>query len=343
MKPMKTKILFRVAALSAALSLSASPLAQEHTLRIQTHWAPETINGKNAGQFAKDIEEMSNGRLKVEMFFSAAVVKPVESFSAVQDGILDVEMTGASYQTGKDKAFQYVGDLLGGYPSPWEQTAWLKVGGGRALADELYHSYGMHLVCWWWSGPETLTSTRALGGLDDLKGWKFRAPPGLITDVFTELGAKPVVMPFTEVYNALNTGIVEGADAAGLATNKDLGLYDVAKHAAYPNFVHSMPADHVAINKEKWDALPPDLQTVMRAACDKLTVNSALQNFVRNYEVVGPLEADGVTLYKWSDEDLKKYRAVVTKYWDIYAETPMAKKLVASHKAFMKKLGLLEE
>ena len=340
---MKTKTMFRAAALAAALSLSASPLAQEqHTLRIQTHWAPETVNGKTAGQFAKDIEEMSDGRIKVEMFHSAAVVKPVESFSAVQDGILDVEMTGASYQVGKDKAFQFAGDLLGGYNSPWEQTAWLKVGGGRELLDELYHSYGMHLVCWWWSGPETLSSTRPLGGLADLKDWKFRAPPGLITDVFTELGAKPVVMPFTEVYNALNTGIVEGADAAGLATNKDLGLYDVAKHAAYPNFVHSMPADHVAINKAKWDALPPELQAVMTAACDKLTVNSTLQNFVRNYEVVGDLEADGVTLYRWSDEDLKQYRAVVTKHWDKYAETPMAKKLVASHKAFMKKIGLLE-
>ncbi|MGI9338790.1 MAG: TRAP transporter substrate-binding protein [Gammaproteobacteria bacterium] len=337
---MKTKTIIRAAAFAVALSLSAVPLAQEHSLRIQTHWPPESVSGQNAGQFAKDLEAMSNGRIKVEMFFSAAVVKPVESFSAVQDGILDVEMTGASYQVGKDKAFQFMGDLLGGYGTPMQQTAWLKFGGGRALADELYHSYGMHLVCWWWSGPESLVSTRPLRGLQDVKDWKFRAPPGLITDVFTEFGAKPVVMPFTEVYNALNTGIVEGADAASLAGNVGLGLYDVAKHTIYPGF-HSMPADHVAINKAKWDSLPPELQAVMTGACDKLTINSTLDSFVKNYEAAENLKKQGVTLYEWSEEDRKKYRAVVAKHWDNYAETPMAKKLVASHKAFMKKIGLL--
>lgn len=337
------KLVKTLAALAVVLSFWASALAQEYSLRIQTHFPAEgSISGQAATQFAKDLEEMSDGRLKVELFHSAAVVQPTETFGAAQEGILDVDMTGASYQVGKDQAFQFVGDLLGGYTSPWEQIAWLKVGGGRELADELYHSYGMHLVCWWMPGPETLTSTRPLGGLADLKDWKFRAPPGLITDVFSEFGAKPVVIPFTEVFNSLNTGIVEGADAAGLAQNKGFGLYDIAKHAAYPNFVHSMPADHVAINKKKWDSLPSDLQAVMYAACDKMAITTALETYVANYEVVEPLEADGVTLHTWSEEDLKKYRAVVVKHWDNYADNQMAKKLVASHKAFMKKIGLLE-
>ena len=339
---MKQKSIFRAAALAAALALAApSAWAQEHTLRVQTHWSPESINGRNVVQFAKDVEEMSGGRLKLEMFYSSAVVKSVEAFDAVQNGILDVEMTGASYQVGKDKAFQFVGDLVGGYNSPFQQTAWLKYGGGRELADELYHSYGMHLVCWWWAGPESLTSTKPLSGLADLKDWKFRSPPGLITDIFSELGAKPVVIDFTEIFNALNTGIVDGADAAGLANNVSFGFFDIAKHATFPGF-HSMPADHVAVNKEKWDALPRDLQSIVEAACEKLTVNSALDNFVANYDAAEALKTQGVTFHSWSEEDLKKYRAVVVRHWGEYADTPMAKRLVASHVAFMRKIGLLE-
>ena len=340
---MKHKTIFRPAALAvAAVALAVAPAqAQEHTLRVQTHYGPETINGRNAAQFAKDVEVMSGGRLKFEMFFSSAVVASAETFDAAATGILDADMTGAAYQGGKDKGFQFLGDLLGGYGNPFQQTAWLKYGGGRALADELYHEYGMHLVCWWWPGPESLSSTKPLAGLSDLKDWKFRSPPGLETDIFKALGASPVVMDFTEVFNALNTGIVDGADASSLANNVGLGLYDIAKHATFPGF-HSMPADHFAVNKAKWDALPEDLRTIVEVACDKLTINSALDNFVANYDAAEKLTAEGVTMHNWSEADLKQYRKVALENWPTYATSPMSKKIMASHIDFMRKIGLVD-
>ena len=338
----KAKNIFRTAALAAALALAApAAQAQQHTLRVQTHYSAESINGRNAAQYARDVEAMSGGRLKFEMFYSSSVVKSAETFDAAASGILDADMTGAAYQGGKDRGFQFLGDLLGAYNTPWQQTAWLKYGGGRALADELYHSYGMHLVCWWWPGPESLTSTRSLGGLADLKDWKFRSPPGLETDIFAALGAKPVVIDFTEIFNALNTGIVDGADASSLANNVGFGFFDIAKHATFPGF-HSMPADHFAVNRDKWDALPADLRAIAEAGCEKLTINSALDNFVANYDAVEQLSREGVTFWKWSDADLKEYRRVALEQWPSYATSPMSKKIVASHIAFMKKIGLVD-
>ena len=75
---------------------------------------------------------------------------------------------------------------------------------------------------------------RPIRGVDDFKGWKFRSPPGLATKVFANLGASPIVMDFNEIFTALETGIIDGADAANLTNNIGLGLYDIAKHTNYP-------------------------------------------------------------------------------------------------------------
>ena len=99
----------------------AATAADTYTLRIQTHYAPETVSGKLAGQFVDDIQTMSNGQLKIEMFYSSSVVKSVETFDAAATGILDGDMTGGAYQTGKNPAFQFVGDIMGGYDTPWQQ------------------------------------------------------------------------------------------------------------------------------------------------------------------------------------------------------------------------------
>ena len=63
------------------------------------------------------------------MFYSSAVVKSTETFDAAASGVLDGDMTGGAYQTGKNAAFQFVGDIMGGYNTPWEQYAWLYYGG----------------------------------------------------------------------------------------------------------------------------------------------------------------------------------------------------------------------
>ncbi|MEZ5451064.1 MAG: TRAP transporter substrate-binding protein DctP [Thiolinea sp.] len=224
-------------------------------LRIQTHYAPETPSGKLAQEYFDDIKTMSNGEIEVEPFFSSSVVKTVETFDAAATGIIDCDMTGGAYQTGKNPAFQFVGDIMGGYDTPYQQLSWLYYGGGLDAAQKLYNKYDMQLIGWWVYGQESLASTKPIAGVSDLKDWKFRSPPGMETKIFEKLGAKPIVMDFTEIFTALESGIIDGADDSGLSNNVDLGLYDdIAKHAISPGF-HSMPSDHLACNKEVCDAM----------------------------------------------------------------------------------------
>jgi len=331
------------AATSLTMAAGVATAAEDevHTLRIQTHYAPETVSGKLAAQFVDDVQTMSNGRLKIEMFYSSSVVKSVETFDAAATGILDGDMTGGAYQTGKNPAFQFVGDIMGGYDTPWQQYAWLYNGGFEA-ADQLYGKYDMKLIGWWIYGQESLSSSKALTGPDDLKDWKFRSPPGLETEIFASMGAKPVVMDFTEIFTALETKIIDGADASGLANNVGLGLYDLVPNATYPGF-HSMPSDHLAINKAKWEALPEDLKRIIDVAMQKLAFQTALTFEVKNNEAAAALREKGITLYDWSAEDRMAFRQAAQQAWQGWAEkTPEARALVDSHMAFLKKLGLAQ-
>lgn len=315
--------------------------AQEVTLRMQTHYTSESQSGQLAQSFIDDVEMMSQGRIDIEMFWASSVVASAEGFDAAASGILDGEMHGGAYQTGKNPAFQFVGDPMGGYDNPYQLYGFLYQGGGLEAANDLYNQNGMQLIGWWAAGQESLSSSKPLAGPDDLKGWKFRSPPGLETEIFAELGASPIVMDFTEIFTALETGIIDGADASSLANNVGLGLYDIVKNATFPGF-HSMPMDHVAVNLDVWNSMPEDLQRIIEVATQKLALQTTLTFEVANREAAAALTADGVTLYDWSSEDRAEFRAGAQRAWEGWAEkTPEARALVDAHRAWMTKIGLL--
>ncbi len=336
---MKIGKFLATAALTAMAASAAS--AADVTLRIQTHYATEHPSGKLAAQFIDDIQTMSGGEIAIEMFYSSSVVATTETWDAAVNGILDCDMTGGAYQTGKNPAFQFVGDIMGGYDTPWQQISWLYYGGGYDAAQELYNANGMQLIGWWLYGQESLSSSKPIAGPEDLKGWKFRSPPGLETEIFTEMGASPIVMDFTEIFTALETGIIDGADASGIYNNVGLGLYDIVKHATYPGF-HSMPSDHLACNKDVWDGLSEQHRRIIDTAMQKLTLHTALSNEKKNAEAAAELAANGVTLHDWSEQDRADFRKAAQKAWDGWAaKTPEAAALVASHREYLGSLGLI--
>ncbi|MEM1387960.1 MAG: TRAP transporter substrate-binding protein [Pseudomonadota bacterium] len=335
--------LFRKAALAAsALALVGTAAAAQTNLRIQTHYAPESVSGRLAADFVDDVQVMSNGEITIEMFYSASVVGPTETFDAAATGILDCDMTGGGYQTGKNPAFQFVGDIMGGYDTPYQQLSWLYHGGGYDAAQELYNGFGMQLIGWWVYGQESFASGKPITGVADFEGWKFRSPPGMQTKIFENLGASPIVMDFTEIFTALETGIIDGADASGLANNKSMGLYDIVKHANFPGF-HSMPSDHLACNKDVWDSMPEHHRRIMDTAMQKLALQTALTFEKANAEAAALLASEGVSLHTWSAEELAKFRAAAQSAWTDFATTPEAEALVASHIEYLTQLGLVSE
>ena len=337
---MKLKPLLMTAVAGATLASAA--FAQDVTLRIQTHYATEHPTGKMLAQWVDDVQTMSGGEISIEMFYSSSVVATVETFDAAINGILDCDATGGAYQTGKNPAFQFVGDIMGGYDTPWQQYSWLYYGDGYEAAQELYNAQGMQLIWWAIYGQESFASSKPIAGPADLVGWKFRSPPGMETEIFEKMGASPIVMDFTEIFTALETGIIDGADASGLANNVGLGLYDIVKHANYPGF-HSMPSDHLACNQAVWEGLTEQQRRIMETAWQKLSFQIAMFNEKANTEAAAMLQEQGVTLYDWSTEDKAAFRVAAQAAWDDWAtRSPEAAALVESHKDYLRQLGLVK-
>ena len=336
------KLISKTIAAVAIVSVALFGSANAKTLKIETHFTASSPNGEVAAQFAKNVEMFSGGSLKVEMFYSSSVTgKSAEVFNSAQTGIIDCDMTGAGYQTGKNAAFQFAGDVMGGYDNPYQQYEFLNFPGAQEAVDALYNKYGMTLIGWWIPGHESLISSRPIPDVASLKDFKFRSPPGMESMIFTALGAKPIVMDFGEVPPALQTGLIDGADYSSLATNYAGGHYEQNKYATYPGF-HSMPADHLACNTKVWNKLKPHEKGAMLAAieiCGR-TITSLVER--KNAEAVKALTAMGVTLHDWSREDRLKFRNAALGAWEEWKKkSPEAAALIEIHKAYMKANGIL--
>ena len=336
------KLITKLTAAIAVVSIALFGSAHAKTLKIETHFTASSPNGEVAAQFAKNVEKFSGGSLKVQMFYSSSVTgKSAEVFNSAQTGIIDCDMTGAGYQTGKNAAFQFAGDVMGGYDNPYQQYDFLKFPGAQEAVDALYNKYGMTLIGWWIPGHESLISSRPIPDVASLKDFKFRSPPGMESMIFTALGAKPIVMDFGEVPTALQTGLIDGADYSSLATNYAGGHYEQNKYATYPGF-HSMPADHLACNTKVWNKLKPHEQGAMLAAieiCGR-TITSLVER--KNAEAVKALQEMGVTLHDWSREDRLKFRQAALGAWEEWKKkSPEAAALIEIHKAYMKANGIL--
>jgi len=159
--------------------------------------------------------------------------------------------------------------------------------------------------------------------------------------IFENLGASPIVMDFNEIFTALETGIIDGADAANLTNNIGLGLYDIAEHTNYPGF-HSMPADHLACRKDVWDGMPAHHQAILKIGMQALALRNTTINEVKNAQNSVILADKGLNMYEWSPEELGKYRTAVQEAWVEFATTPEAKSLLESHLGFLRDIGAME-
>ncbi len=327
---------------AAVVALSSAAVSAQTTLRIQTHSGQSSPYGVAIQQFVDNVATMSGGDLTIEAFYGSSVVPSAETFDAAKNGILDCDMTNGSYQTGKNAAFQFVADTMGGYDTPLQFQAWVQAGGGSDAINELYASHNLTFIGAHVGGQESLNSTRPIAGVADLEGFKFRSPPGMESDIFAALGASPIVMDFTEVITALESGIIDGADASTLGTNLNIGVYDVAKHTTFPGF-HSMSSDHLACRTNVWEGLTDQQRRIIEVAHTQVAMDVMIATLVLNGEALAQMPDKGVTTYNWSNEDRAAFRAAAQGVWAEWAtKTPEAGAMVASHEAFLKRIGLAE-
>ncbi len=324
-----------VSAEAKTLKLQASSKAGDWAHRFMTDdWGPR-------------LESMTGGNLKVDVLPTKAVVPHRETIDAVANGILDGDLNAVSYFSGRDPAFAVIGDLIAGYDTVDQVRTFCMHGGGKEILQKLYDKYTKGKVHVVGCGPyakEAFVSTIPINTVDDMKGVKVRSPEGLAAEVFKRAGAAPVSLPFSEVYTALEKGVIDAADASAHVNNNASGMYKVAKYPIYPG-IHSMAVLQFIVNKKVWDDLGPEGQAQLEvwysAAYDAMRREADLQDRAIAAEQRAGTD---VTVIDWSTEERAKFREIAVGAWhDFAAKSDLAKEALDAHLSYMKSIGLLKE
>ncbi len=331
----------------ASFAPGGSPALAATKLKVQASSAPgDWAHRFMTEQWAPKLSEMTGGELEIEVLPTKAVVPHRETIDAVANGILDGDLNAVSYFSGRDPAFAIIGDLIAGYDTVDQVRTFCNHGGGKEILQKLYDQYGggnIHVIGCGPYAKEALVSKVVINGVADLEGVKIRSPEGLAAEVFKRAGASPVSLPFSEVYTALEKGVVDAADASAYVNNDASGMHKVAKNPLYPG-IHSMAVLQFVVNKDVWEGLNPAHQATLEvwynAAYDAMRREADLQD--RDL-VARDKENPEMTVTDWSPEERKKFRELAVGAWeDFGAQSELAKEALDAHLSFMKRTGLLD-
>jgi TRAP-type mannitol/chloroaromatic compound transport system substrate-binding protein len=311
------------------------------TLRFQSTWPTKDIFHEFALDFAKKVNEMSGGRLKIEVLPAGAVVKAFDLMDAVSKGTLDGGHGVVAYWYGKNTAIALWGSGPAFGMDPNMMLAWHQYGGGKELLAEIYKSLNLDVVSYLY-GP---MPTQPLGWFkkpvakaDDMKGLKFRTV-GLSIDIFTGLGASVNALPGGEIVPALDRGLLDAAEFNNASSDRMLGFPDVSKICMLQSFHQCSEQFEILFNRPKFEALPEDLRSIIGYAAQAASADmswKAIDRYSKDYLELQ--EKQGVKFYKTPDSVLKRqldiWEDVLKKRSD---ENPMFKKVLDSQREFARR------
>lgn len=330
-----------LAAVPAALALpyAAPPaLAQGTSLRMQHFLGTNAALHAVATAFAEDVRNATGGRVTINVLPGGAVVAPTELLETVRNGILDGQFAAPSWFAARDAGFVILGDTGATFASVDARDRWFSEGNGVELGRQLYDRFGLYYVDqFYWPG-EHIPSRRALNGVDDLRGLKVRCPPGMIAEVFGRAGASVVNLPLPELFNALQSGVVDAADQANPGLNFAVGLYRNARFSIAAN--HSMPTCEVSINKRRWDGLPAEARQAISAAVKRMSAAHKAAIAREDAEALQKMRAEGITIIEWPASETQRLGRITAEVQDTYApRTPLARQILESLRAFQSRIG----
>ena len=265
---MTTRRNFTIGAAAAGI-LAAPSIARAQTQkwRMVTSW-PKRLPGPgmSAERIAERIRSLSGGRIDITVHAAGELVPAFEVLDAVGNGVADLGHTASFYWQGKMPAASFFTTVPFGL-TPGEHVAWIEAGGGQALWDELYASFGVKPFM----GGNTGVCMggwfrREVKSLADLRGLKLRTL-GLGGEVYRRLGATPQTTPPAEILVSLQSGVIDGAEFVGPGTDIALGLYRVALFYYYPGFNKPTGTGECIISLKAWNALSDELKAVVAHAC----------------------------------------------------------------------------
>ncbi len=279
---------------------------RKRELRMVTTWVKGFPGlGVAAQRLADRIGALTDGAITVKLYAAGELVSAFECFDAVSSGAADMYHGAEYYWFGKSPAFTFFTAIPFGMTTA-EIMGWIRYGGGEALWRELSAQFNViafqaansgHQLGGWFRRP--------IQSLDDLRGMTVRMP-GVGGEVIDRLGASSKLLPGGEIYQALQTGAIDGTEWLGPWNDLAYGFYREAPYYHWPGFHEPGSVLSCGINLDLWNDLDPSEQAAIRYACQSVNDEAIAEYAMRNGEALEALVNEhGVTLVRFPDDVMK--------------------------------------
>ncbi|MHA3977075.1 TRAP transporter substrate-binding protein [Halovulum sp. GXIMD14794] len=328
--------------LAAPAVLAQAPVV----IKMQTSWGAANIWQEFAQDYADRVEQMSGGRLKIDLLPAGAVVAAFQVMDAVNDGVLDAAHSVTAYWYGKTKAASLfgTGPVLGA-SSP-AMLGWFYEGGGAELYRELTQDVlGLDVVGFlgmpmfaqpfgWFKEP--------VAGVADIQGFKYRTV-GLAADLLQSMGMSVAQLPGGEIVPAMERGVIDAFEFNNPSSDKDFGAQDVAKNYYLSSYHQAAEQFEFIFNRFTYEDLEPDLQAILKygvEASATANLNKAMRRYSDDLQWLQ--NEAGVTVHRTPKEILGAQLEAWTEILPELESDPMFKKIVDSQRAWAEKVAFYE-
>ncbi len=308
------KNLFKSLLATLLLSAGIASAQQPIVIKFSHVVAADTPKGKAAELFKKLAEERTKGRVKIEVYANSVLYKDKEEIEALQLGAVQMLAPSTSKFGPMGAAAFEVFDLPFIFPDHKVQQKVINGPIGLKLF-KLLEPKGIIGLAYWDNGFKQMSANKPLHNPSDMKGLKLRIKSSKVLDEqMRAVGALPQVMAFSEVYQALQTGVIDGTENSlpNFYTQK---FYEVQKHLTMSN--HGYGAYAVIVNKKFWEGLPADIRTTLDKAMKEATDYENKLTQEEEDDIVQKIKASGkievYTLTKAESEAWRKAMLPVHK------------------------------
>lgn len=327
------------AGIGVAASAVAAPAIAQGTPEVKwrlTSSFPKSLDTIfGAAEFvSKAVSEATEGKFQIQVHAAGEIVPGLQALDAVQAGTVEMAHTASYYYVGKDPTFAFDTAIPFGLNAR-QQNAWMYHGGGRAIMQEFFDAYNVHVIPCGNTGAQMGGWFRKeINSVDDLNGLKFRVG-GFAGKVLSKLGVVPQQIAGGDIYPALEKGTIDAAEWVGPYDDEKLGFNKVAPNYYYPGWWEGGPQLSIYVNQAKWNELPKSYQSVLETASAAANGDMLAKYDAGNPGALRRLAAGGTQLKPYPKKVMEAcYKAAFELYDETAATNEKFKKIYEAWKPF---------
>ena len=326
---------------SAALSAAPAAAQETFTWRVQSHWPGASSSYTDSlVRLQRVLDERTDGRLKLKLYEAGALFKSQETFNAVSRGILEMGTISPAYAQDKVSLAGIASGLPFAFRNVWEAAYFHKSMGFEAMLREEAAEHGVY-----WATdkvyPTEMVVKQPIKNWEDFTSLKIRSS-GALQTFLTEAGAAASYIPGSELYSALDSGIVDGAHWGASQGAFSMGLYEVAKYHVKPA-LNIAGTDVIIVSQKALDKLPKDMQKIVKdALAEQFWVRTNEYLYKEKLALAKAQAEHGVEVNALPQEVQQKLAETAQELWDKEGKrSEKAEEALEMLKGFLADLGYL--